>query len=58
VHKEMLQERTAQFMRQKEKNLQSILRKNKALIETVPNVIAVQSVKDQLLQTRKNIMVR
>jgi hypothetical protein len=54
----MLQERTAQFMRQKEKNLQSILRKNKALIETVPNVIAVQSVKDQLLQTRKNIMVR
>jgi hypothetical protein len=34
------------------------LKKNKALIETVPSGIAVQSVKDQLFQTRKNIMVR
>jgi hypothetical protein len=42
----MLQEKTALFMQQKSKNLHSILKKNKALIETVPPAIAVQSVKD------------
>lgn len=46
IHKEMLQEKTALFMKQKSKNLHSILKKNKALIETVPPAIAVQSVKD------------
>ena len=46
IHKEMLQEKTALFMQQKSKNLHSILKKNKALNETVPPAIAVQSVKD------------
>jgi hypothetical protein len=34
------------------------MHKNKALMDTVPNSIAIQQVKDQYLQTRKNIMVR
>ena len=40
------------------RNLSNVLKKNKALIDTVPNSIVVQQVKDQFLVTRKNIMVR
>jgi hypothetical protein len=36
-------------MAMRNKNLKSIMHKNKALIDTVPNSIATQPVKDQFL---------
>jgi hypothetical protein len=45
-------------MNSRTKTLNSVLRKNRQLVDSVPESIAAKDVKEQFLRMRKNMMVR
>ena len=56
--KEIQNEQSGLLLATRSKTLKKVLRKNKILVDSVPDNIAQEDIKKEFLQMRKNLMTR
>ena len=56
--KEVQKGQSEALMNSRAKTLNNVLRKNKMLVDSVPETIAGETVKKEFLKQRKNLMIR